>query len=243
MNASAGVAFLSRRLIFTPLVRQLFIQEAFMTVSTSFCEPLEGRRLLSASLANGVLTVTGTSGADHIEFQKRADKAQLRLEFNGHEFKYALSSVHKIVAKGLGGNDLITFSGRDGGLSIPSLLDGGDGNDTLEGGNGNDTLLGGNGNDHLQGKAGKDSLSGGAGNDTLEGGDGNDILKGDSGNDDLFGGSGNDNLSGGDGDDDLRGDSGDDSLFGGHGNDDFLTGDTSHELKDRSSSDDGLNHN
>jgi Ca2+-binding RTX toxin-like protein len=64
-----------------------------------------------------------------------------------------------------------------------SMLDGGDGNDTLTGRGGNDLLLGG---------AGDDTLSGGAGTDRLEGGDGNDTLQGSSGADYLDGGNGSD---------------------------------------------------
>jgi len=209
--------------------------------ATPAIENLEDRKLLSASLVNGILTVTGTSGADRIELQRRADKGQLKLELNGRETKFSLSSVKKIVVNALGGNDFIEYSGRDGGLATPGLLNGGDGNDTIEGGLGNDTLLGGNGNDRLQGKNGNDSLSGGAGNDFLEGGNGNDILTGDAGNDRLFGGSGNDNLSGGSGDDDLVGNAGDDRLTGNSGNDDFDPLDRG-EVRDRNASDDGLNH-
>src|SRR5213078_2051060 len=89
-----------------------------------FIEPLEQRALLSVSLNAGVLTVTGTGGADRIEVQKRADKGQV----NGSERGFALSSVHKIVISSLGGNDFIEYSGRDGGLSIPSSINAGDGN-------------------------------------------------------------------------------------------------------------------
>src|SRR4051794_13339890 len=102
-------------------------------------EQLEDRRLLSVALSGGVLTVVGTNSADHIEFQRRADKGELRVESNGHESKFSLSAVKKIVASGLRGNDVIEVSGRDGGFSIPVLFHGGDGNDLLEGSNGNDT--------------------------------------------------------------------------------------------------------
>jgi Ca2+-binding RTX toxin-like protein len=213
------------------------------STASGMIEQLESRQLLSAvALSSGTLTITGNNTADHIEVQKRADKSQLKVEINGSERTFALSSVHKIVINALGGNDFVEFSGRDGGVKIPSLINGGDGNDTLEGSQANDTINGGNGNDLIEGKGGNDVLSGGAGNDLIEGGDGNDVINGDAGNDRLFGNNGNDKLSGGDGDDDLRGDAGDDSLLGGHGNDDFLTGDAAHEIKDHSGADDGANH-
>jgi Ca2+-binding RTX toxin-like protein len=207
----------------------------------SMIENLESRQLLSATLANGVLMVTGTSAADRIEVQKRADKGQLKLELNGRETKYTLSRVSRIVVNALGGNDFIEYSGRDGGLAVPGVLNGGDGNDTIQGGLGNDMIAGGNGNDRLQGKNGNDSISGGAGNDFIEGGNGNDGITGDAGNDDLFGNAGNDRILGGDGQDDLGGGPGTDSLFGGSGNDDF--NDSAADVKDRTSADAGFNAN
>jgi Ca2+-binding RTX toxin-like protein len=206
-------------------------------------EGLESRTLLSATLSDGVLTVTGTAGADRIEVQNRSDKGQIKLELNGRETKYAFSSVTKIVIDGLAGNDVISYSGRDGGLNVPGVLNGGDGDDSIEGGLGNDTITGGNGNDRLQGKNGNDRISGGAGNDWIEGGNGNDTLNGDSGNDDIWGNAGNDRLNGGSGDDDLSGGSGTDVIFGNSGNDDFDNSDPLSEIKDKSSSDNGPNKN
>src|SRR4051794_20265423 len=150
-------------------------------------ESLESRRLLSVSLSSGVLTLTGTSGNDVIELQKRADKGHVKVELNGSERRFALSGVSKIVVNGLGGSDFIEFSGRDGGLSIRSLINAGGGNDTVEAGNGNDTILGGAGRDTLEGHGGNDSISGGDFRDLLEGGSGNDTLRGDAGDDRLFG--------------------------------------------------------
>jgi Ca2+-binding RTX toxin-like protein len=176
-------------------------------------EDLEGRRLLSVSLSGGVLTVTGTAGADRIELQKRADDGELRVDDNGRETDFALSGVTKIVVLGGGGNDWIEYSGRDGGLAVPGSLDGGKGHDTIQGGLGNDTIIGGPGNDRMQGKAGNDHISGGNGTDYLEGAAGNDVLKGDAGNDALYGNNGNDTLHGGAGVDVLRGGGGTNSLF------------------------------
>jgi len=209
---------------------------------TDLIEALEGRTLLSSViLSSGVLTVNGNSTADHIEVQKRADKGQLRVEINGSERAFSFASVKKVVINAGSGNDFVEFSGRDGGVNIPSFISGGDGNDTLTGGIGRDTIYAGPGDDHLQGKAGNDQLIGGKGNDWIEGGDGDDLLKGDAGNDRLYGGNGRDTLNGGDNDDDLTGGAGDDSVLGGNGNDDFF-GDAGHELHDRGGADDGANH-
>jgi Ca2+-binding RTX toxin-like protein len=206
-------------------------------------ESLERRTMLSVSLDDGVLTIVGTARGDVIEVQKRADKGDLKVELNGRETEFRLSSVTKIVIKGGDGNDRIGYSGRDGRLDVPGSLSGGDGNDVIEGGNGNDTISGGNGNDRVQGKSGNDRLSGGAGNDVIEGAGGDDVLKGGDGNDDLSGGSGNDDLLGNDGDDDLEGNSGSDDIFGEAGNDDFDDSDADKEIKDRGSADKGANAN
>jgi Ca2+-binding RTX toxin-like protein len=214
-------------------------------VRVSFVESLEARQLLAsvALSSNGTLTITGNNTADRIEVQLRAKDNQLKTEVNGSERKFALGSVKKIVINSLGGNDWVEYSGRDGGLAQPGLINGGDGNDTLQGGRGNDSISGGNGNDRIQGKAGNDAIAGNAGNDYLEGGDGNDTLKGDKGNDDLFGNNGVDSLLGGDGDDDLHGGSGKDRIFGNAGNDDFDNSDSASELLDRTAADNGNNAN
>lgn len=80
----------------------------------------------------------------------------------------------KLTLLGLGGDDTLTSNVLAG-----TLLDGGEGNDSLVGGAGKETLLGGNGNDTLIGNGGDDSLTGGAGIDLLTGNLGNDVLKGD----------------------------------------------------------------
>src|SRR5205807_682916 len=76
-----------------------------------------------------------------------------------------------------GGDDAIYLRG---GLSVPALLFGGDGNDTLDasGSSANNVLVGGAGNDWLYGGSGRDLLIGGLGADTLRAGGGGAILIG-----------------------------------------------------------------
>jgi Ca2+-binding RTX toxin-like protein len=208
-------------------------------------EFLESRRLLAVTLEDGVLTVTGTAAADTIELQLRADDEQVRVELNGVETLHPLADVDKIVVDALAGDDLVEYSGSDGGFNIPGLLAGRDGRDTLQGGPANDSIFGGAQNDSLEGKGGDDRLAGGKGHDVLQGGNGNDSLDGGVGNDDLWGNRGNDNLAGGIGEDDLFGGAGADSLFGNAGNDDFENrGDVFNgEVRDRTPQDDGPNFN
>lgn len=95
--------------------------------------------------------------------------------------------------QGGGGNDFLRIADE---TEDPTLIEGGEGNDTIWGeGFGDDTLDGGAGNDEilstgpspsndlLLGGPGNDTLNGGHGNDTLDGGTGADIIRGSDGND------------------------------------------------------------
>ncbi|ANE54558.1 hypothetical protein AYM39_04710 [Methylomonas sp. DH-1] len=80
------------------------------------------------------------------------------------------------------GNDTITISSTGDFLDtslisnqlIPSLIDGGTGNDTITGTGFNDIINGGQGNDTLKGGAGDDWISAGTGTDNVDGGTGDD---------------------------------------------------------------------
>jgi Ca2+-binding RTX toxin-like protein len=61
-------------------------------------------------------------------------------------------------------------------ITIPFIIHGGAGNDSLQGGGGNDTLFGDAGDDTLIAGSGNDSLNGGPGTNSLVGGDGIDTL-------------------------------------------------------------------
>jgi Ca2+-binding RTX toxin-like protein len=74
--------------------------------------------------------------------------------------------------------------------SVPTVQDGGDGDDTLSGGDGADVLSGGPGNDVLNGRDGADDVSGGTGDDVL------DEPATDGGSNVLSGGPGNDRIDG-----------------------------------------------
>jgi serralysin len=71
---------------------------------------------------------------------------------------------------------------------IPSMIDGGAGNDRLTGGSGADFIGGGAGNDRIRGGAGDDDLLGGDGDDRLRGQAGDDRLTGQDGRNRLDGG-------------------------------------------------------
>ena len=144
------------------------------------------------------------------------------------------------------------------GTKTGSLLDGGEGSDTLLGSEGTDTLIGGNGDDKLTGGAGSDVLDGGAGNDTADYsgtasgvrvdlglfskeqdtlGSGKDELTqienviGSDHDDILLGSVFNNEISGGKGADKLTGGYGTDILFGGAGNDTLEGGEHADRLE------------
>jgi Ca2+-binding RTX toxin-like protein len=138
------------------------------------------------------------------------------------------------------GDDTLTLA-----PGLETIVDAGDGADSVAGGPEDDTVDGGPGADHLTGGEGDDVLTfagrrvplridAGAGTSsegdtfggfgTLVGGDRSDVMLGSPGADVLEGGPGNDRLSGRGGSDALLGDTGNDRLSGGLGND-LLIGD------------------
>ena len=167
-------------------------------------EPLESRWLCSvtATAANGVLTVTGDDNANAITVSRNAAG---NLFVNGGAVPIAgspatVATIQSVRVLGLGGNDALLLDETSGALPRASLSGGG-GNDTLAGGSGVDTVNGDDGNDVLLGKGGNDQLFGGAGNDSLTGGTGNDQAFGQTGNDRMIWnpGDGSDLNEGGDG--------------------------------------------
>jgi Ca2+-binding RTX toxin-like protein len=145
-------------------------------------EQLESRRFLSASLgADGLLTVTGTGGSDHIRViehtvthhhHDHAAHRQVVVVENHSVQAFDADQVVRVAVDGGAGNDLIVAAH----LSKPAVLVGGAGNDVLFGGTNNDSLSGGAGGDILYGGAGDDTLNGGTGRDRLYGGAGDDVL-------------------------------------------------------------------
>lgn len=121
---------------------------------------------------------------------------------------------------GNGGDDVITVD-----TPIPTVINGGDGNDTIHLYTANDIAHGDDGDDTINGGGGSDTIYGDAGNDTLYGENGDDFIFGGAGNDLLSGGKGHDVIFGGIGDDTIYGNKGHNTLSGGDGNDYINTGD------------------
>lgn len=191
-------------------------------------ERLEPRRVLSASVVDGVLRVEGTTGSDVMLFSAGEGNGVVVVRgVAGVADGTPFSGVTRVSVLGRQGNDTITVLGgpRDtlGGL-LTFTIQGGNGHDTIQGGPGADDLRGGNGRDTIRGGEGADVIRGGNGADTLDGQSGNDLIEGNHGHDTLLGGPGDDTLRGGSGHDALRGGSGSDILRGGYGRDDVYGG-------------------
>ncbi len=188
-------------------------------------ELLEDRQLLTAALANGVLTITGTENADR--FRVKLGGTNLSVKEGSTVTNFTAAQVTSIVINGLGGDDRIILSKE---IEIPATIDGGTGDDFIVGGARNDTLSGGIGDDRIDGRDGADTINGGDDDDWLNGQDGEDIING---------GLGNDRIRGGEGDDDLRGNEGDDRIKGERGNDD-IDGGADNDLIDGGLGDDEI---
>jgi Ca2+-binding RTX toxin-like protein len=182
-------------------------------------ENLEGRQLYSASIVNGVLTVTGTSGGERADITQSSTSTKVTMT-NQSTKTFSNSSFSKIYVDMGASNDSLYLHA----VTKPTTLLGGDGNDRITCDSvtsGNDSVNGGRGDDLIWTFNGNDTIHGSDGNDQIHGGNGNDVLYGDAGSDRLNCDSGNDKAWGGDGNDSLYGSGGADSLKGEGGNDFF----------------------
>ena len=160
-------------------------------------EPLEGRRMLSATLAaGGVLKLTGNAKNNQFSLFYSAffggyvtnDAVQGQV---GVAKTFAKAAVKRIEIVAGAGNDSYTFTGTG---KIPITFKGGTGNDLFQvtAATGQAVAYGEAGDDYLIGAEGHDKFFGGPGADELRGNKGNDTLQGDAGVDTLAGGDGKD---------------------------------------------------
>ncbi len=168
-----------------------------------------------ARIDNGnLLIVNGTAGDDDVRVWMRNGNS-IRVARNGTIRNFDLTGLTQVWIEGHAGSDAITA----GVGTIPLILRGGEGNDTLTGSEGDDEITGDAGTDVINTGNGTNLAWGGDGNDTITGGIGADTLSGNAQNDLIFGGGGNDRLNGNGGNDRLFGEGEDDRLYGGDGND------------------------
>src|SRR5689334_13843711 len=136
-------------------------------------ELLESRMLLSSTLSNGTLLVTGTPSADRIDVTLVNTRIAVDEHNDGAPATFFQTDVSSIVVDAGKGDDVVILAPN---ITKPARLLGGDGADRLTGGGGNDSLSGGNGIDVLVGGAGDDTFGGGGSSDAIDGGAGNDSV-------------------------------------------------------------------
>ena len=150
-------------------------------------------------LRHGVLTVAGTEAGDKIALRLQAGGPgilQVDVGDDGSaDFSFDRTRVATIAVDAGAGDDLVRIDESNGVFtdSIPTTLDGGDGDDTIAGGKGVETLRGGDGNDSIDGNGGNDAAFLGAGDDSFvwDPGDGSDTVEGQDGTDTMvFNGAG-----------------------------------------------------
>ncbi len=136
----------------------------------------------TVELQNGILTINGSNVDDKISLDERS--LGVLVTINGKLLNRVLASqVTKIVVNAGEGNDSVKISSN---IKRETLLNGGDGNDSIWGGAGRDVIYGGRGDDRLYGNDGSDQLFGEDGDDILDGGKGSDAHSGGLGLDTLF---------------------------------------------------------
>src|SRR5438552_14557889 len=144
-------------------------------------------------LKHGVLTIVGTEASDKIALRLQAGQPgvlQVDVGDDGSaDFEFERADVATIAVDAGAGDDSVRIDESNGSFtdSIPTTIDGGDGNDTIAGGKGVETLIGGDGNDTIDGNGGNDLAFLGARDDSFvwDPGDGSDTVEGQDGNDTL----------------------------------------------------------
>jgi hypothetical protein len=135
--------------------------------------------IVDPSVSGGVLEIIGTHCDDSVSVYKSSTSTlQVIYSLGGVAMPtqtFSLSAVHEIQMYLDSGDDYGFVSQN---LTIPAVMFGGAGADTLIGGNGHDRLLGGDGCDILIGRHGYDILIGGDGVDMIVGDSGSDVLVG-----------------------------------------------------------------
>ena len=112
-------------------------------------------------LKDGALSIKGTKASDKIALRLQAgDPGTLQVDVGDDgsaDFSFQRSAITKIAVNSRAGGDLVRIDESNGSFTdtIPTTIDGGDGNDNLAGGKGIETLLGGRGNDSIDGNGGK----------------------------------------------------------------------------------------
>src|SRR5438874_4887063 len=128
-------------------------------------ELLERRSLLSMTLENGLLTITGTDESKCLNLYYRGDDRLEASRYVGEDDTSAriaeaaeFRGVQRIQIDAKGGNDRVFYALGAQRPQVPMTLIGGAGDDYLLGGDADDVLIGGPSNDTLLGGVGNDTF-------------------------------------------------------------------------------------
>ena len=142
-----------------------------------------GNDVLVWNPGDGSDTMDGDAGADDIELNGGNGAEQFAAAPNGARvifqrispgaFQLDVGSAERLVLNANGGDDSMASAPA---LTVPVLLNGGVGADTLTGGGAADFVNGGDDNDVLDGGPGADRVVGDRGGDTMRGAAGDDTL-------------------------------------------------------------------
>jgi Ca2+-binding RTX toxin-like protein len=146
---------------------------------------------ITAVIQFGTLKVTGTGAGEKIALRlKSGNSAIIEVDAGDDgtaDFSFNRADVNKISVNAGPGDDAVRIDEVNGVFttSIPTAIDGGEGNDNLTGGSGNEFFQGGLGNDSVNGKRGNDAAALGGGDDSFvwNPGDGSDAVEGGPGSD------------------------------------------------------------
>jgi Ca2+-binding RTX toxin-like protein len=161
--------------------------------------PVAAAPALRARVSNGTLLLFGSPFADQITLRMSAvDRNGLEVDLGNDrsaDATFDLTGIVAIDVDAAGGDDTVRIDDVNGAFTAttPTVIEGGNGNDTLFGGSGAETFFGGNGADLVDGNGGADTAFLGRGDDTFvwDPGDASDVVEGEAGTDTMiFNGSG-----------------------------------------------------
>jgi hypothetical protein len=123
----------------------------------------------------GQLQIIGTDQADHVTVNRTGNGVyKVHDDFlNSGEVDVPAAGITSILAVLCAGDDQFTTAGS---IDVLTIVDGGEGNDSLDGPNGGGILIGGPGNDQLNGGWARDLLIGGDGADRIVANKGDDLI-------------------------------------------------------------------
>lgn len=166
------------------LVATVAVVATAMDGFTTFAGPAGAAAGPTATLANGIVTVTGTAARDVADVEMSHDQLTVDFGFDGTvDAHFPMSRIRQLTVQLGGGDDGLSVVGLGVG-DVPITISGGSGNDgigvvgfedALVAGGAPVTILGNDGNDNLSASvpgSAPVSIAAGAGNDVVFGGDG-----------------------------------------------------------------------